>query len=83
MTTSASPNILKAIEVAKNRGMITFLINKGYLNPPTGLPPYKQEENLRVGPVPDPMATAEIQNQTIQYLHVLAYEIKRELIGEK
>ena len=58
MTTSASPNILKAIKAGDDNGMITFLLDR----------------SVWAG-----NDTAEIQNNAIQYLHALAYEVKEEL----
>ena len=78
MTTSASKNIIKAIEAGDAKGMTCFLINKKFLEPQFG---YHNRQSY-IGPVPDPMITAEIQNYAIEYLHVLAYEVKRDLIAD-
>ncbi len=58
LTTSASKNVLKAVKVAQDKGMITFLVDRTMLAGGD---------------------TAEIQNNAIQMLHQLAYEIKEEL----
>ena len=57
MTTSHSKNILKAVEVAKSKGMKVLLLDGDFL---TG-------DN-----------TAEKQNYAVQYLHMLAFNLKKE-----
>lgn len=71
MTTSHSANVGRALKVARKKGLITVVICS------------EKDTNFRYADYIFSMSgndTAEIQNETIQYLHKLAYEIKRRLV---
>ena len=72
MTTSQSKNIVKAEEVARNSGLTTVMICGQKSD-------VKGDYILRM----DGEDVAQIQNNAIQYLHALAYSVKREMLGVK
>ena len=72
MTTSQSKNIVKAEEVARNSGLTTVMICGQKSD-------VKGDYILRM----DGEDVAQIQNNAIQYLHALAYSVKKEMLGAK
>jgi D-sedoheptulose 7-phosphate isomerase len=70
MTTSKSENIVRALAQAKKKGMDTVIICGGkYI---------KFESDYTF--IMQGNDTAEIQNETIKFLHTLAFEVKRRLV---
>lgn len=68
LTTSQSKNVVKAAEAAKQKGLTTMMIcgSKSQV---------QADYIIRM----DGQDVAEIQNRTIQFLHALAYSVKKQL----
>lgn len=71
MTTSNSKNIIQALKQAESMAMTTVLICGNR---------YVEFGHIDFQFVMQGKDTAEIQNETIKFLHKLAYEIKRRLV---
>jgi len=72
MTTSDSTNIIDAIYTAKKKKMTPILLCGEQTK-------YDTEYKIVVSG----NGTAEIQENILKYLHKLAYEVKKQLMGEK